>query len=408
METSKTKELSNFHYISLSDVGARRTNNEDCHGYFDTVNGHVFAVCDGCGGLPCGEKASQTVVNSLKFFFSNYYYKDPVQAIKDAVDYSQTRLIEEGRHNPECAGMATTLVLVLVRYNKAYYANIGDSRIYHFARRELKQLTKDDSYVQTLVDRGEITQEEAENHPRKNELVQALGIKPSPIPHISTHPLEPNDGEILLLCTDGLYNMVPPKDISATLSRRGYIEDKADELLKTAIANGGFDNITLQIIKFYNMNPLSDNTEQTPLQVSDTEHIHTRTPVAIAILSMIFIILGVLMYLKEEKKKTIHHHVESTSASNAAYTATFAIESQQCADSIAKIFGIESSQAVFFSSPDSTHYIKIPVKAITTARYYDNLHTLEMLYGTPANKIKKANGITGDEITPASEIIIPF
>ena len=70
---AETKELTNFHYISLTDKGCVRTNNEDYLGYFDTLNGHVFVVCDGVGGLPCGEKASQTVVNSVKFFFSNFY-----------------------------------------------------------------------------------------------------------------------------------------------------------------------------------------------------------------------------------------------------------------------------------------------------------------------------------------------
>ena len=79
METSKTKELTNFLYTSHTDKGAVRANNEDSSGYVDSVNGHVFVVCDGCGGLPYGERASQTVVNSLKFFFTNYYYKDPVR-----------------------------------------------------------------------------------------------------------------------------------------------------------------------------------------------------------------------------------------------------------------------------------------------------------------------------------------
>ena len=74
METPKTKELTNFHYISLTDVGRHRTNNEDSSGYFDTPNGHVFVVCDGCGGMPCGEKASQGVVNSMKFFFNNFTF----------------------------------------------------------------------------------------------------------------------------------------------------------------------------------------------------------------------------------------------------------------------------------------------------------------------------------------------
>ena len=250
METSKTKELTNFLYTSHTDKGAVRANNEDSSGYVDSVNGHVFVVCDGCGGLPYCERASQTVVNSLKFFFTNYYYKDPIQAIRDAIDYAQNRLIEEGRQHPECQGMATTLVLVLIRYNKAYYAHIGDSRIYFLSKGQLKQITKDDSYVQALVDSGKLMPSLAETHPRKNELTQAMGMRPSPVPHICSQPLYPADDEVLLLCTDGLYNMVSAQDIHATLSRSGYIEDKGAELMRTAIANGGYDNITFQLIKF--------------------------------------------------------------------------------------------------------------------------------------------------------------
>ena len=411
METSKTKELTNFLYTSHTDKGAVRSNNEDSSGYVDSVNGHVFVVCDGCGGLPCGERASQTVVNSLKFFFTNYYYKDPVQAIKDAIDYSQTRLMEEGRHHPECAGMATTLVLVLVRYNKVYYANIGDSRIYFYSRGKLRQITKDDSYVQHLIDIGELTPEQAAEHPNKNVLTQAMGMQPSPTPHISQEPILPADGEMLLLCTDGLFNMVSADDIHATLSRRGYIEDKGAELLRTAINNGGLDNITFQIIKFFNIDITAERTEQTPL-VADKETITAtkRTPIAVAILSVVIIILGVLMYLKEVKKQEQEARIAAQAQSPGSdYVAIYDIDSTTNVESIAELYGLDSKQLESVTSilPDGCRQLRIPVKKIHTARFYDNLSTLELLYGTPKEKIKRINGIKGESIEPAREIIIP-
>ena len=173
---AETKELANFYYISLTDKGMVRSRNEDYLGYFDTVNGHIFVVCDGIGGLPCGDKAAQTVVNSVKFFFSNFYYRDVHKALEDALDYAQNRMAEEARTDRECAGMGCTVVLALVRYNKVYYAHMGDSRIYFMHNRKLQQLTQDDSYVQQLVNEGKISQQEAENHPRKNELVRAMGM----------------------------------------------------------------------------------------------------------------------------------------------------------------------------------------------------------------------------------------
>ncbi|MCR5454008.1 MAG: protein phosphatase 2C domain-containing protein [Bacteroidales bacterium] len=409
METSKTKELTNFLYTSHTDKGAVRANNEDSSGYVDSVNGHVFVVCDGCGGLPCGEKASQTVVNSLKFFFTNYYYKDPVQAIKDAIDYAQNRLIEEGRQHPECTGMATTLVLVLVRYNKAYYASIGDSRIYFLAKGQLRQITKDDSYVQTLVDSGQITPEEAEHHPRKNELIQAMGMRPSPTPHICAQPLYPTDDEMILLCTDGLYNMVSAQDIHATLSRSGYIEDKGAELMRTAIANGGYDNITFQIIKFFNLENTTERTEQTPIISPQEAENAKRTPVALALLSIVIIILGVLMYLKEAKQdEQLAQNPSQNAYTDKDLSVAYNIRNYKEADSIAALYGISTSDATILTSIDGSIEMMIPIRKIHTARFYDNLSTLEKLYGVPKERIKAVNKLQGEALQPAHEIIIPL
>ncbi len=408
METAKTKELTNFLYTSHTDKGAVRSNNEDSCGYVDSVNGHVFVVCDGCGGMPCGEKASQTVVNSLKFFFTNYYYKDPIQAIKDAIDYAQTRLLEEGRIHPECEGMATTLVLALVRYNKVYYANIGDSRIYYLSRGELRQVTKDDSYVQHLVDSGKLKPEDAESHPRKNELVQAMGLDTIE-PHVYRHPLTPDDDEMVLLCTDGLYNMVPRQDILATLSRSGYIEDKGAELLRTAIDNGGYDNITFQLIKFFNINSVTaERTEQTAVVAEDANDVaEKRTPVTVAILSVLVIILGVLMYLKEAKTHASVGQGRVDFGGDEVVVCD--LGAANSLDSIAGIFGVEPQSITVTSFPDGRCQVRVPVKKIHIVRFYDNLMTLEMLYGTPREKIIRANSLHGEfDIEPASEIIIPL
>lgn len=410
METSKTKELTNFLYTSHTDKGAVRANNEDSSGYVDSVNGHVFVVCDGCGGLPYGERASQTVVNSLKFFFTNYYYKDPIQAIRDAIDYAQNRLIEEGRQHPECQGMATTLVLVLIRYNKAYYAHIGDSRIYFFAKGQLKQITKDDSYVQTLVDSGKISADEAETHSRKNELIQVMGMTPAPTPHVCAQPLRPTDDEVILLCTDGLYNMMSRQDIHAILSRSGYIEDKGAELMRTAIANGGYDNITFQLIKFFNLENTTERTDQTPVNVVNADEAAAikRTPVALAILSVLVIILGVLMYLKEAKKSATYSEPNSSASAPSEQVAIYDVSTQNDADSIAAIYGLQLSQVETITQPDGRRQMRIPVRKIHTVRFYDDLRTIERLYGVPMEKIKKVNGIKGDVLEPAREIIIPL
>ena len=394
MENLKTRELANFHYISLTDKGNVRENNEDYLGYFDTVNGHVFVVCDGCGGLPCGEKASRTAVNSFKFFFSNFYYKDPFQAINDAVDYAQNRILEEEKHDPETSGMATTMVLVLIRYNKAYYAHIGDSRIYYFSKRSLQRLTKDDSYVQMLVDEGEISPEEAERHPRKNELTKVMGMRPPCKAHVCTAALEPGKGDLLLLCTDGLYNMVKESEIKAALAHRGYIEDKGMELVNTAKKNGGYDNITLQIIKFYNVS--EEKTAQTPI-INPKKKSTLLAGVAV----ILFLIAGIILALRYGRD----HKPDSAPESRNFY-AEFDTDTLSDTDSVIRTFEADPEKAVF-SEENGRHIMKLPVKKILTVRYYDNVYTLSKLYNTPAELIMRVNRLEDTRIEPGTEIIIP-
>ena len=394
MENLKTRELANFHYISLTDIGNHRKNNEDYLGYFDTVNGHVFVVCDGCGGLPCGEKASRTAVNSFKFFFSNFYYKDPFQAINDAVDYAQNRILEEEKHDSECIGMATTMVLVLIRYNKAYYAHIGDSRIYYFSKRSLSCLTKDDSYVQMLVDEGKITPEEAEKHPRKNELTRVMGMRPPCKAHVCTSALEPGKGDLLLLCTDGLYNMVKESEIKAALAHRGYIEDKGMELVNTAKKNGGYDNITLQIIKFYNVN--EEKTAQSPI-INPKK----KSSLLIGISVILFLIAGIILALRYGKDRKTDNFSEGKNV-----YAEFCTDTLTNKDSVIRAFEAVPEKVVF-KNENGKNMMYLPVKKILTVRYYDNVYTLSKLYNTPAELIMRVNNLKDTRIEPGTEIIIP-
>ncbi len=405
METPKTKELTNFHYISLTDVGRRRSNNEDSSGYFDTPNGHVFVVCDGCGGMPCGERASQGVVNSMKFFFNNFYYKDPFDAIRDAIQYAHNFLISEGNNDPSCEGMATTVVLVLVRYNKVYYGHVGDSRIYYFSGQKFRQLTRDDSYVQHLVDIGQLTAEQAESHPRKNELMQVMGqLDQQPVPHVCREPLMPQSGDMILLCTDGLFNMVPHHELGAALLQRGYIEDKGMTLMKTALNNGGFDNITFQIIKFFDMAITAETTGQGPVpKTAESSVPPGRAPLSIAIAAIVRVVLSVLLYLRENKRQD---QPQPDSGINAETLVKYDLDTVLNADSVLDVYGMARGQAIFTN--DNGHNIMcIPVKAIITTRYYDNLNTLEMLYNTPKEKIIKVNDLCDSLIEPARKLIIP-
>ena len=397
---AETKELTNFHYISLTDKGCVRTNNEDYLGYFDTLNGHVFVVCDGVGGLPCGEKASQTVVNSVKFFFSNFYYKDPFQAISDALNYANNRIDEETANDYTCHGMGTTVVLALVRYNKVYYAHLGDSRLYFLHEGKLIRLTRDDTYVEHLVEEGKLAANEISNHPRKNELTAAMGLYGSP--HICSAPISPSEKDLILLCTDGLYNMISEKEIQSFLCRRGHIEDKGMDMLKTAIKLGAPDNITLQIIKFYNVEP-KNSSENKPNETTSKPQLK-KAILVFEILLAVLIVVGIAVMRHSGKNPT---PAEKPTPPNTSYSINIKTDESCNIDSISQLYGVKIEDIVVYSQ-GGNFIMNIPVKKILKTRYFDNLATLEKQYGTSQRRIMIVNKFQSTHVAPGTNITIPF
>ena len=147
----------------------------------------------------------------------------------------------EAQEDISLRGMGTTVVVVIVRGDTAYIAHAGDSRAYLYAKGDLRQMTVDHSVVQVMVDRGELTEQEARVHPRRNLITRALGVKPRlDIDHCEC-PVQ--RGDILLLCTDGLSNYVEDREMFRILYKQGG-KDAVDKLIDTANANGGGDNVT--------------------------------------------------------------------------------------------------------------------------------------------------------------------
>ena len=380
---AETKELTNFHYISLTDKGCVRTNNEDYLGYFDTLNGHVFVVCDGVGGLPCGERASQTVVNSVKFFFSNFYYKDPVQALSDALDYAQDRIADEVRNDRSCQGMATTVVLALVRYNTVYYAHMGDSRLYFLHNNELIRLTEDDSVV-------------------KNELTKAMGLLPPCKPNICKKPVHPDEKDLIMLCTDDLYNMISEKEIQSVLCRRGHIEDKGMDMLKTAIKRGAPDNISLQIIKFYNVE--SKNLSETKPHEQTQKPQIKKAILVFEILLAVLLVAGIAVMRYSSKSQI---PAEKPTPPTTSYCINIKTDASCNIDSISQLYGVKIEDIVVYSQ-GGNFIMNIPVKKILKTRYFDNLATLEKQYGTSQRRIMIVNNFHSTHVAPGTNITIPF
>lgn len=247
--------MEQFNYclvVGQTDVGKKRAANEDNMGNAITPNGLVSVVCDGMGGHVGGATASRIAVDAILENLKGNYYEDPRIAIGESIDIANRAILNEASARPELSGMGSTCVLLIVRNGKVYIGHVGDSRIYLIRSKRIIQLTKDHSYVQMLVDRGEITKEQAEHHPRKNEITNALGIPNMSPATIADDAIIPEAGDCFLLCSDGLSGMVPDSVINKVVSRQSELSAQArvDRLISIANDNGGVDNITAQMVEF--------------------------------------------------------------------------------------------------------------------------------------------------------------
>ena len=231
-------------------IGNVRTAQEDSHDIAVlTPNGDVFVVCDGMGGHVGGKQASSIAVKSIIEHLKKEKYDQPMQALNDALQFANMQILGYAKDHPELRGMGTTACIVLLQDTEAYIAHVGDSRIYLYMGKEqqLHRVTKDHSYVQTLVDAGQITDEEAEHHPNKNRILKALGIKPELVP--TCNVLHPKNGDCFLICSDGLNGMITDSTIEGVLKQNIPLADKGERLIQLALEAGGQDNITVELIQ---------------------------------------------------------------------------------------------------------------------------------------------------------------
>lgn len=241
-------------FVAKTDVGLRRSNNEDSYfakKYSDEVS--LYIVADGLGGYEGGEIASRLLTIKMSRYFEEHLNDDlkDESIVSDilltALDKINSEIYKMEKSSPKYNGMGTTIVLVAVIYNKVYYLSVGDSRLYYISndRNSIKQITEDDTYVNTLLKTNAIEQKDVENHPQKHVLTKAIGV----FKDIKTelHVLNETSG-YLLLCTDGLTNMLDNEAILQVLQMKKF-ENTADEYIKKANENGGVDNTTVVVIK---------------------------------------------------------------------------------------------------------------------------------------------------------------
>ncbi len=238
--------------VGETNVGCKRSANEDSLGSAETQNGLIATVCDGMGGHVGGATASQIAVKTIISVFKERYFEDPREGIKEAIIAANDAILSYAASHPELQGMGSTCVLLVVRKGRVFIGHVGDSRIYLIRSHKIKQLTKDHSFVQMLVDSGQITKEQAEHHPRKNEITNALGIPEMQMPTVLEDAINPDAGDCFLLCSDGLSGMVPDSEIERIVSKQKDMraQERACSLIEKARENGGLDNITVQLVEF--------------------------------------------------------------------------------------------------------------------------------------------------------------
>ena len=236
--------------VVKTDKGRKRGTNQDFANTYKNQNGLTLAVlCDGMGGHRAGDIASEMVVSHL----GNNWEKTEFDSAKNAAEWlavrinrENQRLVEKARQYPDLNGMGTTLVAVAEAVDGYVIANIGDSRAYRLINGRLVQITDDHSLVGELMRNGQLTEEEALNHPQKNVLTRSLGVEETLGIDIDTYAYGSNNP--ILLCSDGLTNMVADKEIEKILNITEPMENQAAMLIDLANERGGVDNITVIII----------------------------------------------------------------------------------------------------------------------------------------------------------------
>lgn len=235
--------------FSMTDVGQVRKVNQDYLYTSENPVGNLpnlFIVADGMGGHNAGDFASRFTVENVVEAVKSSKETEKVAIIRDAIEQTNSKLIEKAGENEELAGMGTTIVVCTIEGNQACIANVGDSRLYLLGD-GIKQITKDHSLVEEMVRMGELEPENARLHPNKNIITRAIGAGDEVSVDFFTIPIE--RGNRILMCSDGLTNMVEDEQIRLIIDRQQDLVDGVQQLIACANQNGGKDNIAVILIE---------------------------------------------------------------------------------------------------------------------------------------------------------------
>lgn len=240
---------------SLSDVGCQRENNEDRYSYWEPdsdpqfpLKGRLAIVADGMGGYEGGQEASRIAVETIEEVYANAVAGEPRTWLLEGFQAAHHRIQEYAEKYPDLHGMGTTCTAMALLDHRLYFAHVGDSRLYLVRGSSISRLTHDHSYVSRLVENGVLRAEEAESHPQRHILTAALGAGSTITPDSPPQAVSLESGDVLVLCTDGLWGLLTESEIQAAMAGKTAAEI-CDNLVGTAKRRGGPDNITMQVLR---------------------------------------------------------------------------------------------------------------------------------------------------------------
>ena len=234
-------------YLAESKIGLKRICNEDTVGVFDIEQGLLIIVCDGIGGKKAGDVASNLAVDSFFSNFNNSSEADYIQRIKDSIHFANKSIYEKARTVPGLSGMATTMEVLFIQDDIAYWGHVGDSRIYFLSGDDLYCITKDHSLVQKLVDEGYLTKDQAEKHPQRNVIMRAVGDDSLVDIDLDKIKLDRRENWKFFVCTDGVSSVLTDEELSSALFEND-IRKISEKIIEMVEYKGAPDNFSYVIL----------------------------------------------------------------------------------------------------------------------------------------------------------------
>jgi serine/threonine protein phosphatase PrpC/LysM repeat protein len=409
----------------VSHPGRVRPENEDYAYHGQTPQGYVGIVCDGMGGAAAGEVAARVAADAaFEYLLQRFSGAGSPQLLRQAIQAAQERLLQVAQQHPQYQNFGTTIAIALIKNNMLYHAHVGDSRIYLYSRATLTLLTEDDSLVQQMLREGLITPDQALHHPQKNILSQCLGPNQQPTPHVGQARLR--SGDAILLCSDGLSNLLSQEELVAQLTQAPTLSAAAESLVAQANRQGGYDNITVLLLRPAAKTP----TFALPMKLPPTKYL-IAGGIGLAVVILLVVIFSRSSPSAPEAGDNdvilLTDSTETQSASEAAPPASEGVpappdngygtpseqvpppppvaETPQPPTETQSASKTSTSSSKSEKSGASTHNKASTIEIIVQKG--DNLTQIAKAFHTTRSAIQNANGLSSDNLRAGQKLSIP-